>query len=93
MAKSTTGCYNQAMESLIKADIFFFISTIALIFFTVLGIIICYYVIKILKNVKDSTDALKDEVRAAGQKLGELEQKIADSFLFNFLFSKKKGKK
>jgi len=81
------------MESFIKADIFFFITTIILVIFAILVGIICFYVIKILKNVKDSTDTLKDEVKVAGKKLGELEQRIADSFIFNFLFSKKKRKK
>lgn len=81
------------MESLIKADIFFFISTIILIIFAILAGVVCFYVIRILRNVKNSTDSLKDEIKAAGQKLGGLEQKIAESFIFNFLFSKKKKKK
>lgn len=78
------------MESLIKADIFFFISTIAVIVLIVFIATTFYYVIKILKNVRDSTDALKDEIRAAGQKVSEIEKEIADSFIFKFLFTKKK---
>lgn len=81
------------MESLLKADIFFFISTIGFVIFIILGLIISYYVVKILRNVKESTDALKDEVRAAGQKISEIEKEITESFIFKFIFAKDKSKK
>ncbi len=49
------------MTSLIHADIFFFISTIALVIISIgLGIVI-FYVIKILRNVRDVTDLIKTE--------------------------------
>jgi len=48
-------------ESLIHADIFFFISTIALILITI-GISIAFvYVIRILKNVDDVSNKIKSE--------------------------------
>jgi hypothetical protein len=81
------------MDSFIKADIFFMIATIGTVVLTVLAISIGYYVIKILKNVKESTDTFKDEIKAAGRHLGEIEKEITDSFIFKFIFAKRKNKK
>jgi hypothetical protein len=48
-------------ESLIHADIFFFISTIALVLISIGIVIALYYGIKILKNVREVTDKVNDE--------------------------------
>lgn len=48
-------------ESLIHADIFFFISTIALVLISIGIIIATVYVIKILRNVKDVSDKINAE--------------------------------
>jgi cell division protein FtsL len=81
------------MDSIMKADIFFFVATIGVVVFVVLAIFIGYYTIKILKNVRESTDTLKGEVKAAGQRIGEIEKEITDSFIFKFIFAKRNGKK
>lgn len=49
------------MNTLIHADIFFFISTIALVFISLGLIISLVYIIKILRNVSDVSDKVKDE--------------------------------
>lgn len=48
-------------ETLIHADIFFFISTIALILVSIGIIIALVYAIKILKNFKDVSDRVNQE--------------------------------
>ena len=48
-------------ESLIHADIFFFISTIALILISIGIVVVLVYVIKILRNVGEVTDKIKAE--------------------------------
>lgn len=48
-------------ESLIHADIFFFISTIALVLISIGIVIVLVYVIKILRNVGEVTDKIKVE--------------------------------
>ncbi len=48
-------------ESLIHADIFFFISTIALVLISIGIVIVLVYIIKIVRNVGEVTDALKAE--------------------------------
>ena len=49
------------MDNLIHADIFFFISTIALVVVSVGLIIALVYVIKILRNVSEVSDKVKEE--------------------------------
>jgi hypothetical protein len=48
-------------ESLIHADVFFFISTIALVIISVGIIIALAYGIKILRNVKEISERVKEE--------------------------------
>ena len=48
-------------QSLIHADIFFFISTIALVLISVGLCIALYYAIRILRNVRDFSDLAKNE--------------------------------
>jgi uncharacterized protein YoxC len=48
-------------ESLIHADIFFFISTIALVLISIGIVIATIYVIKILKNIREISDKVNAE--------------------------------
>jgi hypothetical protein len=49
------------METLIHADIFFFVSTIALVLITIGIVIALIYLIKILRNVSDVSEKVKVE--------------------------------
>lgn len=49
------------MTTLIHADIFFFISTIALVLVSVGIIVALVYLIKILRNVSEVSDKVKEE--------------------------------
>jgi len=49
------------MDSLMKADIFFFVSTIFLVIFSILGLVGVIYVIKILHDVKNIAAKIKNE--------------------------------
>lgn len=52
------------MQELMKADIFFFITSIAVILVTVGVIVILYYVVKILRNVTSISDRIEEGSRA-----------------------------
>lgn len=80
------------MESFIKADIFFFIATIAVVIMTVFMSVIFVYVIAVLKNVKESTDVLKEKIEGGAEYLEEIRKKVTESFIFNLIFAKKKTK-
>ncbi|KKW10953.1 MAG: hypothetical protein UY50_C0024G0043 [Parcubacteria group bacterium GW2011_GWA2_49_9] len=64
------------METFIKADIFFFITSIAVILITVGVIVILYYLIKILKNVTSISDRIEEGSRALEEDFTTLRQKV-----------------
>lgn len=80
------------METLIHADIFFFIATIATVIFTVLISIALCYLISILRSVKQATDIIKDKVETVNENLEAIQKKVVESSIFNFIFSKKNTK-
>jgi hypothetical protein len=49
------------MDTLVKADIFFFITTIAVVVFLVCAVIVTIYLIQILKDIKILSARAKDE--------------------------------
>lgn len=54
-------CYNSFMETLIHADIFFFVSTISLVVITIGLAWALVYLIRILRNVRDISDKARVE--------------------------------
>lgn len=65
-------------ESLIHADIFFFISTIALVLISIGIVIVLVYVIKILRNVGEVTDKIKVESGEIVEDLKKLRASLRD---------------
>ena len=49
------------MDTLIHADIFFFITTIAVVVITLLFIVVLIYLIKLLKQIKDIAEQVREE--------------------------------
>lgn len=90
------------MENIIQADIFFFITSIAVIVFTICLAIVMFYVVRILKDMKhisktmsqesdkllNDIDSLRETVKAEGIKV----MTIADFFLNLFLRRQKTAK-
>ena len=81
------------MDTLLKANIFFFVTTIAVIVFLVLGSIMFFYIIGILRNIKKASDKIEEKIDAAGEQVDTLYHSISNSFLFHLLFGKKKKTK
>lgn len=81
------------MNTLIQANIFFFIASVGTIIFIVLGSIALYHLIHILKNVKEATDSLRDTIETASEQVEKMRQKISESLIFNLIFAKKPSKK
>lgn len=81
------------MESLLKADIFFFITSIAVILCTIVFIIAGYYMIKTMKNISAISESLKNTVENTSSELAEMSEHVRDSAIFSFIFGKKKVKK
>ena len=87
------------MNDFLKQDLFFFVTTVAVVMFAVLGSIAMIYIIQIVKNINyiakrarqqtdlisEDLDSLRDRVRTEGFRI---------KHLFNFFMNiNKKGKK
>lgn len=81
------------MESILKSDVFFFITSIAVVIFTLVFLIAGFYFIKILRNFYKISKILKKNVESVDENLRELGEQIRQSKLFTFLFGKEKIKK
>lgn len=64
------------MAELMKADIFFFITTIAVIVLTVAAVVFIIYLIGIMRNVRDISEILKDQSKQISNDVTDLRQAI-----------------
>jgi hypothetical protein len=80
------------MEPLMKADIFFFVTTIAVGACSILGAVALWYLIGILRDIRRATAKLESEIDAISDNADALYHTIRESFLFGLLFGKKKRK-
>ena len=74
------------MESLMKADIFFFISSMATIAFTILVSILLFYLIKAGKNLYLLSEALKGDFKESEEFIVELRERLEDNLIFRLFF-------
>ena len=81
------------MDTLMKANIFFFVTTIAVVAFTLVGLVALYYLVGILKDIRRATRKLEGEMEAVAHDVDALYHKISESFIFNMLFGKRAKKK
>ncbi len=77
------------MESIIHADIFFFITTIAVIAFTVIFGICGIYLIQAFRNFRDISRKLKRGVDNIEENLEEAYHDLEESAIFRFIFGKR----
>ncbi len=80
------------MVSILKSEVFFFISSISVVLITVIFIIIGFYLIKIMRNFSIISEKLKETVEGTTTSLEEVGDSIMDSRLFRFFFSGKRKK-
>jgi len=81
------------MDTLIKADIFFFITTIAVVFVSIFFIIALYYMATAFRRMRMLFDKVEENIDTANVHVKEIIDQIKESFLFNILFGKKARKK
>ncbi len=81
------------METLIHADIFFFISAIGTIILTILAAVALYYLIRILRDFSNISDTLKNGVDKASGHLDEFIEVLMSNALFKFFFRNKRTRK
>ena len=68
------------METVLKADIFFFVTTIAIILLTIGGIIIIVYLWKIVRDIKDVSEILKEQTHKVSDDIDEMRKEGVTGF-------------
>jgi len=75
------------METLIKADIFFFITSVAVVLVTIGIAVALYYIIKILRNIRDVTLRMDEGSKVLAEDLSELRGTIKrEGFVWGHIF-------
>ena len=86
------------MTDFLKQDIFFFVTTLAVVFLTILISVLIIYIIKISQDVKYISNKAKSEADLISQDLSDLRQNVKDKgaklkyFVSFFNNLRKKGK-
>lgn len=89
------------VDTIAKSDVFFFITTIAVIAISVIFAVVLIYVVKILRDIKDISGIAKDQTKSLSGDLDELRTRVKKKGQgwmqiyghFADFFRKKKGRK
>lgn len=74
------------MDVLVKADIFFFISTVATVVLTVLASVLLFYLIKAGRNLSKLSEALKSNLKESEEFVVEIKERLENNLVFRLLF-------
>ena len=66
------------MESMVKSDIFFFVTTIAVVAVTICLVYALYHLIRILRNVDEISEEVKNESQLVREDIQDLRSNIRD---------------
>ncbi len=76
------------MQELVHADIFFFVTSIAVILVGVGICVVLFYLIRILRNIRDITGRVDEGSKLLAEDFGELRSSLkAKGFVWGNLFS------
>jgi len=81
------------MESILRSDMFFFITSISVIIITVFFLVALFYFIKMLRNFYKISSILKNYTENTETELKEMGSHIRQSPIFTFIFGKEKIKR
>ena len=81
------------METLMKADIFFFISSIASVILVVLLSIALFYFIKAGKNLYHISEKLEEHFKESEEFVLDLKERLEDNLIFRMFFPRTRRKK
>lgn len=66
------------MDSLLKADIFFMVTTVAVFIVTGVVIWVMIYLVKILRNVEDISETVKTETKKFSQDIDGFRERVKE---------------
>ena len=81
------------METLIKADIFFFISSIATVILAALLSVALFYFIKAGKNLYLISEKLQTHFKESEEFVLDLKERLEDNLIFRLFFPPARSKK
>jgi hypothetical protein len=81
------------MESIVKADIFFFISSGAVIVLSLLSIVLFWYLIKAGKNLYMLSRVLKSSFKDSEEFVAELRERLEGNIAFRLFFPRLRKKR
>lgn len=74
------------METILKADIFFFISSIATVILSVLLSVIFFYFIKAGRNLYLISEKMQEHFKESEEFVFELKERLEENMLFRLFF-------
>lgn len=75
-----------AIDSLIKADIFFVIASVATVILVILLSTLLIYVIRTAKNLYALTETVKDGFKGSEEFIADLRDRLEDNMVFRLFF-------
>ena len=81
------------METIMKADIFFFISSVAIMMLSILLSIGLFYFIKASRNLYLISEKLQDNFEESKEFILELKERLEDNLIFRMFFPSKPKRK
>lgn len=81
------------MERVLQSDIFFFITSIAVVLVTVMLVIVLFQIFSIVRSVKHMTKLVEIDMTKAHGAVDQLLARLAKIPMFSFLFSRKRTRK
>lgn len=81
------------VDTLLKADIFFFIASVATVVLTVLVSIVLFYFIKAGKSLSKLSDALAGGFKESEEFVMELKERLEDNMAFRLFFPPSRRRK
>ncbi|MBX4189381.1 hypothetical protein KW785_02180 [Candidatus Parcubacteria bacterium] len=81
------------METLIHADIFFIVTTAAVVLVTAGLIVTFIYIVRAARRLEEYADRIGHDLKETGDEVRDMAAEVRESFLFNLLFKKKRRSK
>jgi uncharacterized protein YoxC len=66
------------MDTLIHADVFFFVTTIAVVVITIALTVLIVYLVKVFRNIRKITDMVSEETILLRRDIGDLRNEIRE---------------
>lgn len=78
--------YYQIVETLLKADIFFFLASLATIILTVFVCVVLFHLNRVTKNLHQILEGLKNNFEDSEEFVGELRERLENNLMFRLFF-------